>query len=414
MTSGRYGMEARVQLERQLPLVLPSSPRERPRIFFGLYHAPEQVFFNRTFKASGLTSIYETLDFNPGFPAVDVHHKIYSPDVYREHAILDGDVLLRTNPPVTVALNLDQLWELFVQRWEQYDIFHFTWFMSFLPDNMDAEYLRRSGRLVYFQLHGCFVLYHNTMLHGFTERGQSVAEACEHCKRMGWREDYFRRWYRGVANANRVFVTNPCWAHCSPDFEYLPSPLETSLAELPFSSEERKNPGDPIVVLHAPSNPGIKGTPHVIRAVEELQKEGLNIQLRVIQNLSRAEAMRQYGSGDIFVEQLHLGSYGNAAIEAMAHGTPVISSHHPCHAHLAPGCPVVHADPVTVTDRLRELVLDADLRLEIGRRCYSWVREFHSMPKISSHLLNIYLEDLGLRPPRARNILGNKEPRYGE
>jgi glycosyltransferase involved in cell wall biosynthesis len=411
LASGRYGMEIRTQLERQLPLLSPPSRIEKPRVFFGLYHAPEQVIFNQAFKQLGLTSKYDTLDLNPGFPTMDVnHHQQWSPDIYREHAILDGDVLLRTNPLLTNDLNLGQLLEFFLQRWDKYDVFHFNWFMSFLPDNMDVEFLRRSGRLVYFQFHGCFIMYHNKVLVDFTERGESVVEMCQLCHKMGWRRDYFARWYRGITHANRVFVTNPCWSHCSPDFEYLPSPLEPSLAALPQIILTPKSSKDPIVILHAPSNPYIKGTPHVKRAVEELQKEGFNVELRVIQNLTRAEAMRQYGNGDIFIEQLHLGSYGNAAIEAMAHGIPVISSNHLSHAHLAPGCPIVHADPVTITDRLRELVCDYELRVELGRKCYTWVREFHSSSRISAHLLNIYLEDLGLRTPRARNVLANKEP----
>lgn len=411
MTSGRLGMETRTRLERQLPRLSPPSRKGNPRVFFGLYHAPEQVIFNQMFKHSGVTSTYETLDLNPGFPTVDVlHHQQWSPDIYREHAALDGNVLVRTNPPVANNSNLEQLMEFFLQRWEKYDVFHFNWFMSFLPDNMDVEFLRRSGRPVYFQFHGCFIMYHNKVLVDFTERGESVVEMCQLCHKMGWRRDYFARWYRGINHANRVFVTNPCWSHCSPDFEYLPSPLEPSLAALPQIKLMPKSSRDPIVILHAPSNPYIKGTPHVKRAVEELQKEGFNIELRIIQKLTRAEAMKQYGNGDIFIEQLHLGSYGNAAIEAMAHGIPVISSNHPSHAHLAPGCPIVHADPVTITDRLRELVSDYELRVELGQKCYTWVREFHSSSRISAHLLNIYLEDLGLSPTRARNILANKEP----
>jgi hypothetical protein len=286
--------------------------------------------------------------------------------------------------------------------------------MSFLPDNIDVEYLRRSGRLVYFQMHGCFIQYHNKVLVEFTERGQSVADMCRHCKEMGWREEYFERWHRGIAHANRVFVTNPCLSHCSPEFEYLPSPLEESLTALPRPSPGKKDPGDPLIVLHAPSNPYIKGTPHVMRAVEELRKEGLNVKLRVIQKMSRADAMRQYGNCDIFVEQLHLGSYGNAALEAMAHGVPVISSNHPSHAHLAPGCPIVHADPVTLVARLRELILDPDLRAQLGERCYTWVREFHSSSRIAAHLLRIYQEDSGLHPTRPRNTLENREPSYGD
>jgi len=360
----------------------------------------------------GLTCKYETFDLNPGFPKSDAHHPLWSPDIYREHAILNENVLVRTNPPVTNSANLEQLHNFFLERWDAYDVFHFTWFMSFLPDNLDVEFLRRSGRLVYFQIHGCFIQYHNKVLVELTERGESVADMCRHCKLMGWREEYFERWHRAITHANRVFVTNPNVSHCSSNFEYLPSPLQESLAALPLAPPRTRRPNEPLIILHAPSNAYIKGTPHVKRAVGELQKEGYNVELRIIQNLSRAEAMSRYGDADIFVEQIHLGSYGNAALEAMAHGVPVISSNHPVHAHLAPGCPIVHADPITLTDRLRELVVNPQLREELGKKCYSWVRKFHSRERIAAHLLAIYQEDLGLRPPRPRNTLANRDPIY--
>jgi glycosyltransferase involved in cell wall biosynthesis len=165
---------------------------------------------------------------------------------------------------------------------------------------------------------------------------------------------------------------------------------------------------DPVVILHAPFDEVVrryKGTSHVIRAVETLQQEGLRVELRLIQNMSRTEAVKQYGQGDIFVEQLHLGSYGNTAIEAMAYGLPVISSHHPAHAHLVPDCPVVHADPLTLTDRLRELVQDQELRRKLGQKSYHFVRRFHSNKKIVDHLLKIYREDLGTSQTGPRNTI---------
>jgi hypothetical protein len=235
---------------------------------------------------------------------------------------------------------------------------------------------------------------------------------------MGWRDAYFARFHRAVRHAARVFTSTPNLCHCSPDFEYLPNSLEPAMAEFPlaaFHTAERHD--GPVVVLHAPFNRVVhnkKGTPQIIQAVETLKQEGLPVQLRLIQNMSRAEAVRQFGQGDIFVEQIHSGSYGNVGIEAMAHGLPVISSHHPAHAHLAPGCPILHADPLTITDRLRELVLDPPRRIEIGRRSYEWVRQFHSNARLAAQLLDIYQQDLGLKPPKPRNTLGNHHSQYEE
>ena len=168
--------------------------------------------------------------------------------------------------------------------------------------------------------------------------------------------------------------------------------------------------------MHAPSSSemeSVKGTKHVVAAVEQLKQEGVNVQLRMVQNLPRAEAISKFGEADIFVEQLTLGSYGNTAIEAMAQGVPVISSHHPDHSHLVPNCPVVHADPTTIVDRLRELLTDHDTRLNLGRRCADFVRTFHGDSNIAAHVNRLYLEDLGRLPSRAPNNVANRDPYYG-
>lgn len=412
LVSGRYGVEMRGKLEKQLALIPRPQPVKSLRIFHGLYHTPQPVFLSEAFKARGHTSIYETIDFNPAFPKVDAYHKMYHPDFYREHAVIDKDTLIRINPPVTNAANLAQLEQFYFERWPKYDIFQFNWFITFLPDNLDVEFLRRSGRQVYFHFHGCWVL--EKIIPQFTCRGESVVDACRYCKKKGWRKAYFSWFYRGVSHASRVFTSSPNLCHCSPDFEYLPNSLEQSLEMLPAPVPRKHSPGKPVIVAHSRENaPEKKGTTHVIKAIETLKAEGLKVELNLIHGVSRDEAIRQYGQSDIFLEQLHAGSYGSAALEAMAQGVPVISSHHPSHAHLAPGCPVVHADPLTVTDRLRELVVNPELRDNLGRKGFEWRKIFHSTEKIADHLLGLYREDLGMKASSPRNTLGNLNPSYG-
>jgi asparagine synthase (glutamine-hydrolysing) len=413
LLSGAYANRMRPKLEAMVAKMKLDPAGGPLRLFQGLYHAPQPVFLVQAFRDQGHEAIYETIDLNPGFPMVDVHHKMHHPDFYREHAEVLDNTLLQTNPTATTAGNLDELEKFFTERWPKYDVFHFNWFASFLPDNLDVEFLRASGRPVYFHFRGCFVL--TKIVADFTLRGESVADACRHCRKCGWRDQYFNRFFRGVDHASRVFASTPNLCHCSPDFEYIPNSLEPSMEATPpvYASWQRK--AGPIVVLHAPAHEnvrGYKGTACVRQAVEQLQKEGLDVELKLIQKMSRAEAVRCYGQGDVFVEQLHLGSYGNTAIEAMAHGMPVISSNHPSHAHLTPGCPVVHADPVTLTDRLREVARDFDLRVELGRRSYEWVRQFHANDRVAAHLVRIYEEDLGLRAAGPRNTLGNLRPSY--
>jgi glycosyltransferase involved in cell wall biosynthesis len=415
LACGTYALELRQRFKPLLP-ERRKEPAPNASVFHGLYATVQPTVLSGDLRALGWNSVYETFDHNPAFAAPDVVRRdVFHPDFYFEHVWFDRGGIEPRRPPVTDTFNLDNLERYFISKWGRYDIYHFNWFLSFLPDNLDVEYLRKSGSAVYFHWRGCFIL--TKLAPEFAAEGKSVADACAACKARGWRREYFRRFQRGVREASRVFVSTPNLCHCSSDFEYLPLSLDPDTASIQLEDQTSARSDRPIVVMHAPSSAAmenVKGTTHVVAAVEQLKLEGFNIELSLVQNLPRREAIRKFGQADIFVEQLTLGSYGNTAIEAMAQGVPVISSHHPDHAHLVPGCPVIHADPTTVADRLRDLLLDEEARLELGRRCAAFVRAFHDHRHVASHVSRLYREDLGRLPRRAPNNFDNREPHYGQ
>jgi len=85
---------------------------------------------------------------------------------------------------------------------------------------------------------------------------------------------------------------------------------------------------------------------------------------------------------DIVAEQFLVG-YGLLAVEGMASGAAVISNigwlpeeirRHPAIAE----SPIVDAGPETLTDRLRELVLDPKRRERLGAQGRAYVARWHS------------------------------------
>lgn len=80
----------------------------------------------------------------------------------------------------------------------------------------------------------------------------------------------------------------------------------------------------PLRVVHAPSDPIVKGTRFVVDAVERLRSEGIGIELELVQGLSRTEARRAYESADLAIDQLLVGWYGGVAVEQMALARPVV------------------------------------------------------------------------------------------
>ena len=153
-------------------------------------------------------------------------------------------------------------------------------------------------------------------------------------------------------------------------------------------------PDDGVVrVVHAPNHREYKGTRFLIDAVEQLQAEGIPLELVLIEGMPNDEARAAYERADIVADQFLIGAYALFAIEGMALGKPVLcrlderfERFHPEWAE----CPIVRTSPDDLVEKLRRLALDADLRREIGARGPAYVQAHHSLERIGSQMDEIY------------------------
>jgi glycosyltransferase involved in cell wall biosynthesis len=133
-----------------------------------------------------------------------------------------------------------------------------------------------------------------------------------------------------------------------------------------------------------------------------LRREGLPVELDIVEGVPLDEARSRYAAADVIAGDFLLGGYANFGVEAMALGKPLLSYLRPRTARFHPewaGAPVVNASPETLTDELRTLVLDPELRRELGRRGPEFVRSVHSLEAVGSQFAEIY-ERLWRRGPR--------------
>jgi hypothetical protein len=144
--------------------------------------------------------------------------------------------------------------------------------------------------------------------------------------------------------------------------------------------------GGEVVIVHAPNHRGLKGTGAVLAAVEQLRGEGLAVRLELLEGRPNEEVREVVRSADVAVDQLITG-YGLFAVECMAAGLPVISNLRwmPDWMRAAPSLavtPIVDADEADLTDRLRELVRDPELRRRLGRESRDFAVGYHSYDAI--------------------------------
>jgi glycosyltransferase involved in cell wall biosynthesis len=167
---------------------------------------------------------------------------------------------------------------------------------------------------------------------------------------------------------------------------------------------------DVVTVVHSPNHRHYKGTRYLLEAVETLQREGLPIELILVEKMPNEEAREVYRRSDLIADQFLIGAYALLAIEGMALGKPVLCylnrRFEPFHPEWAE-CPIVSANPETLLEELRRLVLDGDLRARLGERGPGYVRKYHSLESVGGNMDEIYR---GLWSPEARQAdLGEQQ-----
>jgi hypothetical protein len=235
------------------------------------------------------------------------------------------------------------------------DVFHFYFGLTLLPRRLQFPLLRATGRKSVFHFLGSDI------------RGKSPAQLT----------------YARAADARVVGSYDAIrWV---PDAEVIPPGID--LSSYPVSTGRG---GVRPLVVHAPSNPGRKGTEHVEAACAELP-----VDLEVIHGLPHEQAVEIYRRADIVVDQLNAGWYGLFAIEAMALGKPVVTFLHDeavrrTQEAFGVEVPIVNATKETLADALGALVDSPDERRRRGEAGRAYVETVHDDERVADRLLDLY------------------------
>ena len=139
------------------------------------------------------------------------------------------------------------------------------------------------------------------------------------------------------------------------------------------------------VVVHAPSRSSMKGSDAIEAALGGLRQEGL-IDYRRVEGVAPDRMPEVIGSADIVLDQFAIGSYGVAAVEAMAAGRVVVGHVMDEVRATCPGLPVVEATPSTIDEVLRGLLADRERAREIAQDGAEYAARVHD-GRLSGSLL---------------------------
>jgi len=144
-------------------------------------------------------------------------------------------------------------------------------------------------------------------------------------------------------------------------------------------------------IVHAPSDDLVKGTKYVLDTIKELRSDGLDFEFILVKNISNDEALKIYSNSDIIIDQLFLPGGGKLAYECLAMGKVVMSamgfeSNYNTNL-LEIGCPIVNITKYNLKEKVKELIINIELRKNIASLGRKYVEKYHNPKSIAENLI---------------------------
>ena len=283
----------------------------------------------------------------------------------------------------------------------RYDVLHYYFGRSLLdwddlPDLnrfsfADLKLARRLGKPVFMTLQGCDVRIaaHSNKRNPHTPCRPGRCSAYETCistldsKRLKLIDEI-------LPLCNKVFYLNPELGHEISEGEFLPY-ANVNVMAIPSSPTPRR---DKPVIVHAPSDPKLKGTDHILAALDSLSSRH-QFDLILVEGKPHSEAMEIYRTADLAIDQIHFGWYGGFAVELMAMGKPVACYIREEDLAFVPeemrqDLPILRIHPETLTDDLDGWLCRWHQWREIGSKSREFVEKWHDPDKIAKRMFDDY------------------------
>ena len=268
----------------------------------------------------------------------------------------------------------------------KYNTFHFYYGTTLFPKQMDLPFYKIFGKKIVFHYLGNDVQgykisvekYKWTNMQGFIGNKDPIL----------YDKKIETRLLRETKYANLQLVCAPCYSEFVLNAKVLPLAIDISDYEF-HEFPKNKIP----LLIHAPTDRAFKGTDYILKAVDQLKKEGYKFDFQIIENVTHSELMKFYLKCDVFIDQVMGGWYGTAAIEAMALGRPVICSIRKSYfRYISFGdeIPIIHADPDNIYQSIKYVLDNRILLPELGKKSRLFVEHHHSLSNLTEDLISYY------------------------
>lgn len=284
-----------------------------------------------------------------------------------------------------ILITLAHFWLCFVK----YDLFHFDFGNSLLPLNLDLPLLKLFRKKILMTYYGSDIrlMVVEKQRNPYYER---LAFDSNHPKRDKWKK---LKLYWHKLWIDRFFAIRELyeWAVTVLPPERVIEDVWV-VTQIDASAYMPTYETKPIPTLvHAPTNPRVKGSEYVEQAIQTLRDEGYQFEYRRLEKVPNAEAQRIYREdADIIVDEFFCGSFGILAVEGMYYGKPVCSFIMDDVLKRIPDCPIVNCTIDNVKEKLAWLIEHPEERVRIGKAGRAFVEKHCDGEKINQQVWQVY------------------------
>ena len=325
-----------------------------------------------------------------GLRLIDVNAKSYTMmDTYKRQT----DFSFKQRHNIIAKMFYYMIWYPLVKTWciFKFDIFHFYYGTSLWSSHLDLPIIKLLGKkIVHHYLGHDVELYKETI------------EKYEFINMVFWADDI--KGNKHDASVKKRFnyenyysdfqiVCAPQYSQFVPAATFIPLAIDLSkYVSIDFGIKDYNI--EPVIIVHAPTHRGVKGTQFLETAVKKLQEEGYMVELKIYEGITHEQLLEAYKEADFTVSGLLGGWFGTSAIESMASGRGVISFLREEYFKYVDeeyknDLPIVNANRDTIYDVLKYCLLNRNFK-EWSKKSRLFVEKHHDMKKVAVRVKKIY------------------------
>lgn len=320
-------------------------------------------------------------------------------------------------------------YKFFFDSLSKYDVFHFankgglqfgepmrsSTKQLLNQEGFEIRFLKALGKKIVYSNNGCLDGVSQTAFSRWGPesicsicRWQQEPSVCSDERNLAWGK--FRNEvvdYQCLLGGNRIDYNNDERVHEVPEFYCLDKELWHPEIDIPKKYLLPTLPKNAVRLYHSVGHrtertrsdgANIKSSHVYLPLVNKLRNEGYQLELTEPTNIPNREVRYLQVQSDIFLDMLTYGWFGATAREAMMLGKPVICFLRPEWLESArqeipdyvDELPIISATPQTIEAVLKDLILNTEKRLEIGRLSRQFALKWHSSEAGARRFNRIY------------------------